>query len=645
MSGFVQRLRQRKIVQWGVAYAAGGWGLLQVLDFLRENFAVPVLIVQSSTWLLAVGLFAVIVVAWYHGEKGQQRVSGTELLILTMLVAIAGIGLPFVTARAPGTSSGGIGERSVIAVLPFDNFSPSPDDAYLANGLTEEITNQLAKIGELRVLSRVAITRALASELSLAEISRTLGVGSVLEGSVQVSGESLRITATLIDAATNEHLWSDGFDRSLSDLFALQTEVALAIAAALEAELTPQEQTDIQNVGTQNAAAYSAYLRSRELPGGQPATNRSAIVLLQQALALDASFSGAWSRLSWRYVWEARMGSLTAPDSAIALARHALDLTPRSAEAHYALASAYWTLGRVEDAFSSWEDALQIDPEHVSSLLDLSAHEVLAGRLASSLGHALRAVALVPNVPNIRWHLWIPLHRLNDHERTGAWLDRAEGDGLEHARLEQSWMTLALQNGELEAASDRAFALLADYPGRPEQELLASELLAWTGRFGSARGVLEQHVRLAPDRLDPWSLGARSWRATLAYLLHELGDTAQAAEMFQASLEARQAAIDAGNELSVHPREIAAIHAFRGEHEQAIEWLERAWEASYPDGAFLGDDPMFISIREDGRFRSLLDRMAAHVAAESARAVADGSIAAIDSIIGGADPQRFRGGR
>lgn len=633
MSTVIDRLKQRKIVQWALAYVAGAWASLQVLDFLRETFALPLPFVRGVTVLLVVGFLAVLVVAWYHGEEGRQRVSGPEMIMLSALFVVAGLGFKFFADDK-------IGARQTIAVLPFDNFSAEADNAYLANGLTEEITSQLAKVDDLEVMSRIAVTRALASDLSLLEVSQTLGVGAVLEGSVQVIGDQLRITAQLIDAATNKHLWSEDFHRSVSDLFAVQTEVALAIARALKAELTPQDEEELRATGTDNEAAYSAYLRSKELSANQPASNRSGIVLLQQAVSLDSEFVNAWSSLAWRYVWEARMGSPTGADSAMVLARHALDLNPRSAEAHFALASVFVSYGHLDDMVSSFEESLLIDPDYVSSLMDFSATGAVLGRLSTSLSLALRAVKLVPNSGLVRHHLWTPLQLLNDHERSAAWLDRAEAVGLGHSRLEIDRIALDLQMGRLDEAAEGARVLMEDYPGGNEPEWFAAQVLLWTGRLEPARGLLERFVRLVPDRSDQWGPTHRSARANLAFVLHELGETDQAAPMFQLAMEASQAAIDAGNEWWVHPLQIAAIHAFRGEHDQALDWLERSITAGFVKSEMLLQDPMFASLREDARFGSLVDRMNRHIAAEFERAVAEGTIAAVDAISAGGDPRQ-----
>ncbi|MDH3272878.1 MAG: hypothetical protein OEN56_16175, partial [Gemmatimonadota bacterium] len=482
-------------------------------------------------------------------------------------------------------------------------------------------------------------------ELSLREISETLGAGSVLEGSVRKAGDDIRITAQLIDAETNEHLWSRDFDRRLAGIFALQTEVALAIVDAMEAELTPEEEAEIQAPPTTNENAYALYLRDRELLGNQPETNRSAIELLKQAVELDPTFTEAWARLAWRYVWESRMGHATAADSAIGLARHALDLDPGSADAHYALASAYDALGSVAEMNASFEDALDADPMHLSTLTDYSSVGAWTGRAAASLRLVVQAVAQVPNDGNIRFHVYLPLLELGDHRLTEAWLDRAGADGMRHARLDMARMWLQVRRQEPEDAAIRALEILERYSGLPEPERTAAQVLAFLGRHEESRPILEQNARRTPDRGAAWGVALVSDRTLYALVLHETGRRADALPLFEASLTSSRAAIEAGEEWSWRPKELASIHALLENHEEALEWLEVAYEAGYRSPALARADPFFASLRGDDRFEALVDRMAAHVSEQHAQADAAGTLAMIDAINAGADPRDYLAAR
>jgi TolB-like protein len=202
------RLRRRKLVQWTVAYVAGAWGLLQGIAYMRDTFGWPAYIQQSATVLLLIGLPIFLVLAWYHGDRGQRRVTRAELAILTVLF-LAGAGLFWYfqrtgedAARAvayPGEqASAASANDGSIAVLPFVNMSSDKEQEYFADGISEELLNLLAKIPDLRVIARTSSFSFKGKNVPIADIARALNVANVLEGSVRRSGDKLRITAQLI---------------------------------------------------------------------------------------------------------------------------------------------------------------------------------------------------------------------------------------------------------------------------------------------------------------------------------------------------------------------------------------------------------------------------------------------------------------
>lgn len=232
MNEFLQRLKQRKLVQWGVAYVAAAFALLQGIDIVAQQFGWPEEVRRGITLALIVGFFVVLVLAWYHGERGAQRVSGTELLILALLLAVGGGFLwrfarasPALAVKAAVVPAVAIPEKS-IAVLPFENLSEDKANAYFADGIQDEILTRLAKIGDLKVISRTSTQRYKTTPENLPEIAKQLGVAHILEGSVQKSGDQVRISVQLIRAGTDSHLWGETYDRKLHDIFAVQSEVA-----------------------------------------------------------------------------------------------------------------------------------------------------------------------------------------------------------------------------------------------------------------------------------------------------------------------------------------------------------------------------------------------------------------------------------
>ena len=220
---------ERKLAQWGLAYLAGAWVCLQVLQYLADSFAWPPQVQRVAAVLAVVGLVVVLVLAWFHGEHGRQRVSATEAVLLA-LVLLAGGALAWVfrgETGEPALKEGGQPvvlpvEQNSIAVLPFTESTNSQEDDYFGDGIAEEILDALAKTPGLRVAARASSFSFKGGNASVEEIGRKLHVAHVLDGSVRRDGNLVRITVQLVDAANGYQLWSEKFDRELKDIFTVQ---------------------------------------------------------------------------------------------------------------------------------------------------------------------------------------------------------------------------------------------------------------------------------------------------------------------------------------------------------------------------------------------------------------------------------------
>ena len=271
MNEFFQRLKQRKLVQWAIAYVAAAFALLQGIDIVAQQFGWPEGLRRSITLGLVVGFFVTLVLAWYHGERGAQRVSGTELLIIGVVLALGGGFLwRFAAARsedsktavAPNESRSGINGKS-IAVLPFVNMGADKNDEYLSDGVSEELITALSKIAGLQVKARTSSFAFKGKNEDIQKIGELLHASHLLEGSVAKAGNKLRITAQLIQASDGNHEWSDTYDRDMQDIFAVRSEVAQKVAETLRVRLLGEEKKQIDKKPTDNLEAYDAYLKGR----------------------------------------------------------------------------------------------------------------------------------------------------------------------------------------------------------------------------------------------------------------------------------------------------------------------------------------------------------------------------------------------
>ena len=264
------RLRRRKVVQWGVVYVAAAWGFLQGLEYVSEAFHWPAQLRQIALLALLIGLPIVLVLAWYHGDRGQQRITHPRVRDPDAAPAARRRGVLVLPARqrsregcSPHGKRGSTGRiagikdaRPSVAVLPFKNRSRLEDDAFFVDGIHDDILTQLSKIEAMKVIARTSVERFRDTKLTTKEIGEKLGVTKVLEGAVQRAGNRVRVTVQLIDATTEAHMWAESYDRELTaaNIFAIQSEVAAAIAGALKATLTPAEQARATTVPTQTSA-------------------------------------------------------------------------------------------------------------------------------------------------------------------------------------------------------------------------------------------------------------------------------------------------------------------------------------------------------------------------------------------------------
>ena len=326
MDSFWVRLWRRKVVQWGVGYAAAAVVMLEFFDVLGGTFGWSTAILRALTVLVASSFIGALVIAWYHGERGHQRVTRSEIVLL-LLVLVAGTALAWRVGSAAAAeaaaaaqaranrfrNAGGgaapgqlaLADRSqldpreaanAVAVLPFANYSGDPANDYFSDGMTEDIIAQVGKIEGLRVISRTTAMRYKATTKSMPEIAEELRVDVVLEGSVRLAVGRVHVTARLVHATTDEQIWSEDYDNELTDVFAIQGDIAKKIAAALEAELTDASAELLRSQPTTDVAAQQEFWRGREaLARGD---HDAAAEHFANAIGRDSAFAAAYAELA-----------------------------------------------------------------------------------------------------------------------------------------------------------------------------------------------------------------------------------------------------------------------------------------------------------------------------------------------------------
>jgi TolB-like protein/Flp pilus assembly protein TadD len=400
VNAFWQRLKQRKLVQWAIAWVAFAFALLQGVDIVAQRFNWPGAVERYLILALTIGFFVVLVLAWYHGERGAQRIGGAELLILALLLAIGGtlmwrfapvatdgptavsglaspVARPSSESAVPTPAAPPIPAKS-IAVLPFENLSNDTDNNYFVAGMQDLILTKLADIGDLRVIARTSTAKYASHPEDLKAVGRQLGVATILEGSVQKQGKQVLINVQLIDTRSDSHVWAQDYTRTLDNVFGVEGEVAEKIAAALNAKLSSAEAANLVAVPTRNEAAYDLFFRAeyqanRTQIVGNPTLIGAAIRLYRQAIEKDPGFALAYARLS--YVESAHAASGGEDDAARLDARaradaaQALRLAPNLAAAQIALGyNLYWSRREYDGALRAFARALALRPNDSGAL-------------------------------------------------------------------------------------------------------------------------------------------------------------------------------------------------------------------------------------------------------------------------------------
>jgi protein kinase/serine/threonine-protein kinase len=524
-------------------------------------------------------------------------------------------------------------ESPLVAVRAFRNLSADGGQDHFAAGMTEEIRGQLSKMSALRLLSGAAV--AAYGPGDVARMVTDLGVTSVVDGSVRRDQNRVRVSVELVDARTGQLRWSDQYEREVADVFAVQSEIALAVARTLQANLSPAERARVEKRPTGNLEAYDLYLRSQQLvPLSEQAKNDAAMKLLNQAIALDPRFAVAKARLAYRVYFEINRGDAAAPDRAMAMAREAADLDPTLAYPHFVLGSALTMKGRDAQARLEFMRALELDPNHTPTMSNLSFHEYLFGRLDESLMWARRMFLLSDRSGNAYYHVAAPLLALRDDELSWRWITEAERRA-NYNRVAYMVAYAQLLRGDAAGAMTKVRAAVERWPGNNELVAARAEFAYFTGAADADTLTLEVTDR-TPDILGGlMGIGSRVRRA---WFLKRQNDARWVQEVEEA-LRRRRAELAAGSESARVHLDIAAASMLQDNREDALESLTRSFKSGFREYALLEGDPILAPLRSDARFVNVIDEMKAEVTRLRRRA-AERGLFDLDSLAPGVSASR-----
>jgi len=483
---FFNELKRRNVFKVGIAYAVGTWVLIQIADILLDNFGAPPWVMKSLVLVLAIGFFVALFFAWAfemtpEGVKRESEVdrsqsitpkTGKKLnntILVLMALAIAYLLFDKFSAPAqPGSdhfsqqTSGqttGTNEKSAlsrveaiaqakneaetaitnnsIAVLPFANRSRDEDDAFFSDGIHDDLLTQLAKIKNLKVISRTSVMKYRDTQMTIPEIAAELGVSRILEGGIQRAGDRIRINAQLIDVSTDEHMWAETFDREMTveNIFNIQSEITRHIVTAIRGELTDEETATLAQRPTDNLDAYEAYLKARVFLN-DPLYSQEKFInaeeWLKKAVAYDPGFAQAWSLLVGTHGQAIWLGYDDSPErlqAALVALNNAEKFGPGLPETIAAKAEYLYRIkGDFHAAEPLFTQASEASPGDSDLLLGLATTERRTGQFEQAITHFQMAIDLDPANLDARSTLLDTLLYLGAYERaeplTDLWIER-----------------------------------------------------------------------------------------------------------------------------------------------------------------------------------------------------------------------------
>jgi TolB-like protein/Flp pilus assembly protein TadD len=419
VDNFFAELKRRNVYKVAIAYIVAGWALSQGIAQVFPVFDIPNWVIRLIVLLIIIGLPIALVLAWMF-EITPQGIKRTEAadampvsakprkyiwIYVVIIGALVSIGLFFLgrysaVNGAPRQSEAATVPDKSIAVLPFDNLSRDPDNAYFAEGVQDEILTRLAKIGDLKVISRTSTEKYKSAPANLREIAQQLGVAHIVEGSVQKANDQVRVNVQLINALTDAHLWADTYDRKLTDIFAVESEIAKTIAETLQARLTGSEKSSIGKAPTADPEAYELYLKGRFFWNKRNGDDlRKAIDYFNQAIAKDPGYALAYVGLADSYLLFPNYAAVSPVDSippARSAIKKALELDDSLAEAHASAGLLATVELKLQPAIDELKRAADLKPNYATAHHWLALAWMTVGQFDPAIAEAKRAVELDP---------------------------------------------------------------------------------------------------------------------------------------------------------------------------------------------------------------------------------------------------------
>jgi len=568
---FFSNLRKKRIIEILAAFIAGGWLIIEFVDrILVAHYHFPDKTIDITFVTLLGALICTLIWRWFSGREKPRKFK-LELVLIPLVLLITVLLDIYLLLHLKGPESEAFPAakwKNSIAVLPFQNISPEEGQDYFCDGLTDELMTRLSNIKELKVIAKTSAYSFKGKEIDIREIGKKLNVATVLEGGVRKAGNKLRITAQLINVGDGFHLWSESYDKQLTDIFAIQDEIALMIADKLKLTLLGEEKSKLTKRPTENLEAYNLYLLGRFLiDKGTPYLGQ-ARDYFSQAITLDPNYGLAFAGLADVYVWLCIFGA--SPNEfmprASEAAHKALKIDNKLAEAHLSLASIKffydWNWAAAE---AEYVQAIELNPNYARAYSEYSTCLMILKRFGEALEKAKKGEELDPLSPMRLFYL---------------------GDTLKHMRRYDKAIEVLNKGIEMDPNNDN-----------PHWSLWL--IYIDSGMYKDALGEMEKLMEIgglpgwqaSPEEMEEFKIviKERGWKGGLEWNLDRMMEKAKKEH--------------------VSLFFIAQCHVILGHKAEAIKWLERAYLERDLLMPYLNTEAAFDPIRNDSRFAEILTRM------------------------------------
>lgn len=544
-------------------------------------------------------------------ERSEGRSTKSLWIVAAVIVVLAAIGIYLFYPKLPPKTT----ISKSIAVLPFKNLSDSKEDEYFSDGLTEDIITQLSKISGIeKVIARTSVMRYKETNKSIRDIGKELDVATVLEGSVRRAGNQIRIVAQLIDVRNEGHLWAETYDREMTQIFTIQSDIAFRIATAMKSTLTQTERDRIQKKPTENITSYSYYMRGREYYNLYTNEyNEKAISLFQKSLELDPQYALAYAGLGDAFAQRVQRFGYPAIwiDSSIAYSTKAITLDPTLAEGYKALGLSYASKGWFRRAIVMYNKAIEYNPGATPAATNIGFVKLSTGKFDEAVEWLQKGLQNDPMNVTAHVGLCYVYFLVGDStkcEEIGMKLAIIDPDNV-NLYIGRSLNFLRLK--EYQRAMDEIIKPLSLMPENVNFLGIAGDIQLTMGNLAEAKKYYESAVKA--DSLVRSTVTGKLPLVGLGYIMWKEGNRDEAHKVFTQIVVHTKKDLGEGNENFSLPLDIAYINAIEGKKEEAYKWLQKAVNRGWRLYNWAQMDPLLENLRNDEKFKSIITYMQSDV--------------------------------